>query len=97
MKNKKSSSIDGMTSNGIPVEQIPSFTSIPPETVKAVKIEYPAAGSDGTATPMVGSHQIHSPAPKQYGWECPKCGAVMSPDQKTCPFCAPPFTIKTYY
>ena len=40
-----------------------------------------------------GSYQIHSVAPKQYGWECPKCGAVMSPDQKTCPFCAPPATI----
>lgn len=32
--------------------------------------------------------------PKQYGWECPKCGAVMSPDQKTCPFCSPAQNIR---
>jgi NMD protein affecting ribosome stability and mRNA decay len=23
------------------------------------------------------------------GWECPKCGAVLSPMQFYCPFCAP--------
>lgn len=25
----------------------------------------------------------------KYGWVCPKCGAVMSPNQPTCVFCAP--------
>ena len=30
----------------------------------------------------------------QYGWICPKCGAVMSPDQKICPYCAPAFDVK---
>ena len=33
----------------------------------------------------------------QYGWVCPKCGAVMSPSQNTCPYCSPPYIIKTYY
>ena len=31
------------------------------------------------------------PAPKfiQQGWECPKCGAVLAPNQNYCPFCSP--------
>lgn len=48
----------------------------------------PYVGSDSTSAPMSSSYQIYSPAPIQYGWVCPKCGAVMSPDQKTCPFCS---------
>lgn len=31
------------------------------------------------------------PAPKfiQQGWQCPKCGAVLAPNQNYCPFCSP--------
>ena len=31
------------------------------------------------------------PAPKfiQQGWQCPKCGAVLAPNQSYCPFCSP--------
>ena len=31
------------------------------------------------------------PAPKfiQQGWQCPKCGAVLAPNQHYCPFCSP--------
>ena len=31
------------------------------------------------------------PAPQfiQQGWECPKCGAVLAPNQSYCPFCSP--------
>lgn len=25
----------------------------------------------------------------QQGWECPKCGAVLAPNQSYCPFCSP--------
>ncbi len=25
----------------------------------------------------------------QQGWECPKCGAILSPQQHYCPFCSP--------
>ena len=30
------------------------------------------------------------PAPKwiQQGWECPKCGAILAPQQSYCPFCS---------
>ena len=29
------------------------------------------------------------------GWQCPKCGAILSPDKEYCPFCIPqtPFVI----
>lgn len=27
--------------------------------------------------------------PFQYGWICPKCGAVMAPNQTSCTFCVP--------
>ena len=31
------------------------------------------------------------PAPQfiQQGWQCPKCGAVLAPNQNYCPFCSP--------
>lgn len=31
------------------------------------------------------------PAPQfiQQGWQCPKCGAVLAPNQSYCPFCSP--------
>ena len=31
------------------------------------------------------------PAPKfiQQGWQCPKCGAILAPNQNYCPFCSP--------
>lgn len=25
----------------------------------------------------------------QQGWECPKCGAILAPNQRYCPFCSP--------
>lgn len=25
----------------------------------------------------------------QQGWECPKCGAILAPNQSYCPFCSP--------
>lgn len=25
----------------------------------------------------------------QQGWECPKCGAILAPNQNYCPFCSP--------
>ena len=35
--------------------------------------------------------ECNIPAPKfiPQGWECPKCGAVLAPNQSYCPFCSP--------
>lgn len=35
--------------------------------------------------------ECNIPAPQfiQQGWECPKCGAILAPHQKYCPFCSP--------
>ena len=34
--------------------------------------------------------ECNIPAPQfiQQGWECPKCGAILAPHQKYCPFCS---------
>lgn len=35
--------------------------------------------------------ECNIPAPQfiQQGWQCPKCGAVLAPNQHYCPFCSP--------
>lgn len=35
--------------------------------------------------------ECNIPAPQfiQQGWKCPKCGAILAPHQKYCPFCSP--------
>ena len=54
--------------------------------------------STANPTPVVKSTATDSkstacdiPAPKfiQQGWQCPKCGAVLAPNQSYCPFCSP--------
>ena len=41
----------------------------------------------GPYSPTKGNYEL--PKPTLYGWICPKCGAVMSPDQKSCLYCIP--------
>lgn len=35
--------------------------------------------------------ECNIPAPQfiQQGWQCPKCGAILAPNQHYCPFCSP--------
>lgn len=48
------------------------------------------AGNKSTVTDPK-STACDIPAPKwiPQGWECPKCGAVLAPNQSYCPFCSP--------
>ena len=43
---------------------------------------------DDVCPNCINSILLKTPEPAQ-GWECPKCGAVLSPMQFHCPFCAP--------
>lgn len=42
-------------------------------------------------TPPPKTRSCDIPAPKfiQQGWQCPKCGAILAPNQSYCPFCSP--------
>lgn len=42
-----------------------------------------------TPPPKTRSCDIPAPQFIQQGWECPKCGAVLAPNQSYCPFCSP--------
>lgn len=41
-------------------------------------------------TPPPKTRSCDIPAPKfiQQGWQCPKCGAILAPNQSYCPFCS---------
>lgn len=45
----------------------------------------------------MNTKQIQSSPIREYGWECPKCGAVMAPSERSCINCKgqPKVTITT--
>lgn len=44
---------------------------------------------EATTPPKTRSCDIPAPQFIQQGWECPKCGAILAPNQYYCPFCSP--------
>ena len=42
-----------------------------------------------TPPPKTSSCNIPAPQFIQQGWQCPKCGAILAPNQNYCPFCSP--------
>lgn len=48
-----------------------------------------------TTTTTVPVSQFVTATSLQYGWICPKCGAVMAPNQTSCTFCIPTFNVTT--
>ena len=48
------------------------------------------AGNKSTVTdPKTMACNIPAPQFVQQGWQCPKCGAILAPNQTYCPFCSP--------
>ena len=53
-------------------------TANPTPVVKSTATDSKSTACDIPAKPFL-----------QQGWECPKCGAVLAPNQSYCPFCSP--------
>ena len=64
------------TANAMPADK---------STANAVPADNKSTATDSKST------ACDIPAPKfiQQGWQCPKCGAVLAPNQSYCPFCSP--------
>lgn len=44
---------------------------------------------EATTPPKTTACNIPAPQFIQQGWQCPKCGAILAPNQHYCPFCSP--------
>ena len=64
------------TANAMPADK---------STANAVPADNKSTATDSKST------ACDIPAPKwiQQGWQCPKCGAILAPNQSYCPFCSP--------
>lgn len=58
-------------------------------TANTVALENQVCIEATTPPPKTRSCDIPAPQFIQQGWECPKCGAVLAPNQSYCPFCSP--------
>ena len=63
------------TANAMPTDK---------STANAVPVDNKSTATDSKST------ACDIPAPKwiQQGWQCPKCGAILAPNQSYCPFCS---------
>ena len=68
------------TANTIPTDK---------STANAVALENKVFIEATTPPPKTRSCDIPAPKFIQQGWQCPKCGAVLAPNQSYCPFCSP--------
>lgn len=69
-------------------ETTDSTANTMPADDKSTANAIPANKSTATAHKTT---ECNIPAPQfiQQGWECPKCGAILAPNQNYCPFCSP--------
>lgn len=49
----------------------------------------PNCGEKGCTNPKSTACDIPGKPFLQQGWQCPKCGAILAPNQNYCPFCSP--------
>jgi hypothetical protein len=69
-------------------EAVAGTANVMPADDKSTANAIPANKSTETAHKTTA---CNIPAPQfiQQGWQCPKCGAILAPHQKYCPFCSP--------
>lgn len=72
--------------------------SVPTDTTEQITPNYglattPSITDSNTATIPDWSHSGFV----LQGWQCPKCGAILSPHTSFCPFCSPVFTQRIIY
>lgn len=58
-------------------------------TVDSTANAMPADNKSTVTDPKSTACDIPAPKFIQQGWQCPKCGAVLAPNQSYCPFCSP--------
>lgn len=59
------------------------------ETVAGTANAIPADNKSTVTDPKSTACNIPAPQFIQQGWQCPKCGAILAPNQHYCPFCSP--------
>lgn len=57
-------------------------------TTNTVALENQVCIEATTPPPKTRSCDIPAPQFIQQGWQCPKCGAILAPNQNYCPFCS---------
>ena len=69
-------------------EAVAGMANVMPADDKGTANAIPANKSTVTAHKTT---ECNIPAPQfiQQGWQCPKCGAILAPNQNYCPFCSP--------
>ena len=58
-------------------------------TTNTVALENQVCIEATTPPPKTRSCDIPAPQLIKQGWQCPKCGAILAPNQFYCPFCSP--------
>lgn len=67
----------------------PQYHWVCPKCGKTGYTDCDAVALENKVPPKTRSYDIPAPKFIQQGWQCPKCGAILAPNQSYCPFCSP--------